>query len=125
METTAAKAKGRNGYRNDGDRNNGGDPNNSTDRNNGGNCNNGRDRNGDAKNIQKRPRLSKKTKSVQEGPRVSKNVQECPSRAKTVVPKMYQKLALLQEILDSVNRHGSVGLTSPSDGGSDCPVYLF
>ena len=43
---------------------------------------------------------------------MSKNVQERPSRAKTVVTKMYQELALLQEILDSVNRHGSVGLAS-------------
>ena len=39
-------------------------------------------------------------------------VQERPSRAKTVVPEMYQELALLQEILDSINRHGSVGLAS-------------
>ena len=43
---------------------------------------------------------------------MSKNVQERPSRAKTVVTKMYQELALLQEILDTVNRHGSIGLAS-------------
>ena len=30
----------------------------------------------------------------------------------TVVPEMYQELALLQEILDSIDRHGSVGLAS-------------
>ena len=105
-ETTAA-TKGRNGR----DRN-GGDCNNGRNRNNGRDCNNGRDRNGDAKNVQKRPRSPKKTKSVQEHPRASKKVQERPSRAKTVVPEMYQELALLQEILDSINRHGSVGLAS-------------
>jgi hypothetical protein len=44
METTAAKAKGRNGNRNGGNRNNGGDP-NGGDRNNGRDRNNGKDRN--------------------------------------------------------------------------------
>ena len=29
-----------------------------------------------------------------------------------LVPEMYQELALLQEILDSIDRHGSVGLAS-------------
>ena len=82
------------------------------DRNNGRDRNNSGYRNRDTKNVQKRPRWSKKTKSVQEHPRVSKNVQERPSRAKTVVPEMYQELALLQEILDSIDRHGSVGLAS-------------
>ena len=120
METTAAATKGRNGRdrkgrdRNGGDGNNGRNRNNGKDRNNGGDHNNDRkgDRNGDAKNVQKPPRSSKKSKSVQERPRASKEVQERPSRAKTMVPEMYRELALLQEILDSINRHGSVGLAS-------------
>ena len=129
METTAAATKGRNGRdrkgrdRNGGDGNNGSNRNNGKDRNNSGDHNRdrNRDRNGDAKNVQKRPRSSKKTKSVQEHPRTSKTAtfqlaskeaRERPSRAKTVVSEMYRELELLQEILDSTNRHGSIGLAS-------------
>ena len=81
------KVKGRKA----GDRNRGGDRNNGGGCNNGGNRNNGRDRskggycNGDTMNVLKCSRSSKKTKSVQERPRASKKVQECSSRAKTVV----------------------------------------
>ena len=74
---------------------NGRDRNKGADRNKGRDCNNGRDRNnggyrnGDAKNVQKCPKSSKKTKKVQECSRAYKKVQERPSRAKTVVPEMY------------------------------------
>ena len=102
------KGKGLNG----GDRNKGADCNKGRDCNNGRDRNNGGYRNGDAKNVQKCPKSSKKTKKVQECSRAYKKVQERPSRTKTMVPEMYQELALLQEILDSVNRHGSVGLAS-------------
>ena len=79
METTAAKAKGHNGYRNGGDRNNGGDSNNggdhnnSADRNNGGNRNDGRDSNGDHKEDRNGDKkgMPKTSKMVQED-------QECP-----------------------------------------------
>ena len=75
------------------DRNNGGDLNNGRHRNKGRDCNNGGDRNNsgyrneDAENVQKRPRSSKKTMSVQEHPRTSRTATSKTATSKTATSK--------------------------------------